>query len=69
MRTIGGRPGLVGPTLAMSPVSDPITRFRTLYKSTFDGIYAYAARALVPDHSEIDDVVAEVYLVAWRRID
>ncbi len=44
-------------------------RFRSLYKSTFNDIYAYAARALAPDWSEIDDVVAEVYLVVWRRID
>jgi RNA polymerase sigma-70 factor (ECF subfamily) len=44
-------------------------RFRSLYSSTFNDIYAYAARALAPDRSEIDDVVAEVYMVAWRRID
>jgi RNA polymerase sigma-70 factor (ECF subfamily) len=48
---------------------DPMSRFQTLYKSTFNEIYAYATRALVPDQSEIDDVVAEVYVVAWRRID
>jgi RNA polymerase sigma factor (sigma-70 family) len=51
------------------PLDDPISRFRTLYTSTFSDIYAYAARALAPDPSEIDDVVAEVYLVAWRRIE
>jgi RNA polymerase sigma factor (sigma-70 family) len=44
-------------------------RFRTLYRSTFSDIYAYTTRALASDQSEIDDVVAEVYLVAWRRID
>lgn len=44
-------------------------RFRTLYISTFSDIYAYATRALAADLSEIDDVVAEVYLVVWRRID
>jgi RNA polymerase sigma-70 factor, ECF subfamily len=48
---------------------DPIGRFRTLYESTFNDLYAYATRALSPDRSDIDDVVAEVYLVAWRRID
>ena len=68
MRTIGGKDGFDGSDLGNEPSDDPITRFRTLYKSTFSGIYAYAARALVPDQSEIDDVVADVYLVAWRRI-
>ncbi|MGH9079239.1 MAG: RNA polymerase sigma factor [Acidimicrobiales bacterium] len=48
---------------------DPTTRFRALYESTFKDIYAYAARALFPNQSEIDDVTAEIYLVAWRRLD
>jgi RNA polymerase sigma-70 factor (ECF subfamily) len=46
-----------------------MSRFQTLYKSTFTNIYAYATRALMPDQSDIDDVVAEIYLVAWRRIE
>ncbi len=50
------------------PSDDPIRRFRTLYISTFSDIYAYVTRAFMPDLSEIDDVVADVYLVAWRRI-
>jgi RNA polymerase sigma-70 factor (ECF subfamily) len=48
---------------------DRMGRFRSLYQSTFNDIYSYATRALSPDQSEIDDVVAEVYLVVWRRID
>jgi RNA polymerase sigma factor (sigma-70 family) len=44
-------------------------RFRSLYQSTFNDIFAYTTRALAPDESEIDDVVAEIYLVAWRRLD
>jgi RNA polymerase sigma-70 factor, ECF subfamily len=46
----------------------PRDRFRALYESTFPEIYAFVARR----HRlgvEIDDVVAETYLSAWRRID
>jgi RNA polymerase sigma factor (sigma-70 family) len=50
------------------PGADPMSRFRSLYQATFEDIYAYTTRALAPDHSDVDDVVAEVYLVAWRRI-
>jgi len=69
MRKIGARPRVGGSDPGDEPGNDPMSRFRTLYKSTFSDIYAYATRALAPDHSEIDDVVAEVYVVAWRRID
>jgi RNA polymerase sigma-70 factor, ECF subfamily len=69
MRTIGGDHGVDGSGPGHQHGEDPMGRFRFLYKSTFNDIYAYAARALAPDQSEIDDVVAEVYLVAWRRIE
>ena len=69
MRTIGAKPRVAGCHLGNESGVDPTSRFRTLYTSTFNDIHAYATRALVPDRSEIDDVVAEVYLVAWRRID
>ena len=69
MRTIGGEDRVDGSDPSDEPVDDPKSRFRTLYTSTFSDIYAYATRALAPDLSEIDDVVAEVYLVVWRRID
>jgi RNA polymerase sigma-70 factor (ECF subfamily) len=69
MRTIGGGHRFDGSDPGNEPFDDPTSRFRTLYTSTFSDIYAYATRALAPDQSEIDDVVAEVYLVAWRRID
>ena len=68
MRTIGARLRVGGSGPGNESGNDPACRFRTLYKSTFNDIYAYVTRALVPDHSEIDDVVSEVYLVAWRRI-
>jgi len=69
MRTVGGGHRFDGSHPGNEPGDDPMSRFRTLYKSTFSDIYAYATRSLAPDRSEIDDVVAEVYLVAWRRID
>ena len=68
MRTIWGH-RVDGSDAGEEYRDDRMGRFRSLYNSTFNDIYAYAARALAPDRSEIDDVVAEVYLVAWRRID
>jgi RNA polymerase sigma-70 factor, ECF subfamily len=69
MRAVGEERRIGGSDLADDSRADSSARFRALYKSTFSDIYAYATRALAPDPSEIDDVVAEVYLVAWRRID
>lgn len=69
MRTIGRRLRIEDPGPVEERTGDPMGRFRTLYESTFTDIYAYATRALAPDGSEIDDVVSDVYLVAWRRID
>jgi RNA polymerase sigma-70 factor (ECF subfamily) len=69
MRAVGGEHWISGSDSSHDSGDDPSSRFRTLYRSTFNDIHAYAIRALSPDQSEIDDVVAEVYLVAWRRID
>jgi RNA polymerase sigma-70 factor (ECF subfamily) len=69
MRTIGWGHRVDGSDAAKEYRDDRMDRFRSLYNSTFNDIYAYATRALAPDRSEIDDVVAEVYLVVWRRID
>jgi len=69
MRTVGGGHRFGGSDPDDESGDSPMSRFRILYKSTFSDIYAYATRSLAPDQSEIDDVVAEVYLVAWRRID
>jgi DNA-directed RNA polymerase specialized sigma24 family protein len=67
MRTIGARHRIGGSDPGHESGSDPTSRFRTLYESTFNDIYAYVMRALVPDHTEIDDVVAEVYLASIHR--
>lgn len=44
------------------------TRFRSLYESTFGEIYAFVARSRGTGGG-VDDVIAEIYLAAWRRID
>jgi RNA polymerase sigma-70 factor (ECF subfamily) len=69
MRTIGWGHRVDRSDPGIEHGDDRMGRFRSLYRSTFNDIYAYATRALSPDQSEIDDVVAEVYLVVWRRID
>jgi RNA polymerase sigma-70 factor, ECF subfamily len=41
-------------------------RFIGVYTACYDNIYAYAARRLGPDAA--DDVTAETFTIAWRRI-
>jgi RNA polymerase sigma-70 factor (ECF subfamily) len=41
--------------------------FRRLYEATYPRIAAYTRRRLSPDQA--DDVLAEVFLVAWRRFE
>jgi RNA polymerase sigma-70 factor, ECF subfamily len=45
------------------------TRFRALYDESLPRVFRYVSRALAPNLAECDDLVAEVYLVAWRRFD
>jgi RNA polymerase sigma-70 factor (ECF subfamily) len=44
-------------------------RFEALYVRHYQAIYAYVHRRLVGLGSEVGDVVAEVFSVAWRRLD
>lgn len=44
-------------------------RFRSLYVEHHDSIYAYVHRRLAGTGVEVRDVVAEVFAVAWRRLD
>ncbi len=44
-------------------------RFRTLYEASFTKMYAFAVRALPHDRSLVDDIVADIFLTVWRRID
>jgi RNA polymerase sigma-70 factor, ECF subfamily len=43
-------------------------RYRLLFERHWRRVLAYAARR-APDAATAEDVVAEVFLVAWRRID
>jgi RNA polymerase sigma factor (sigma-70 family) len=44
-------------------------RFRVLYDQSLPRVFSFITRALAPQVADADDLVAEVYLVAWRRID
>jgi RNA polymerase sigma factor (sigma-70 family) len=44
-------------------------RFEALYEAHYRLVYAYVHRRLVPAPSDVPDIVAEVFAVAWRRID
>ncbi|WP_250008850.1 sigma factor [Actinoplanes sp. M2I2] len=46
---------------------DRETRFRTLYAGAYADVLAFAQRRGIPDQAE--DVVAEAFLVVWRRFD
>lgn len=41
-------------------------RFRDVFDANLNGVRRYAARVVAP--SDIDDVVADTFLVAWRRL-
>src|SRR3954447_5395648 len=45
---------------------DRETRFSALFEAHFDAVRAYAWRR---DAASADDVAAETFLVAWRRLD
>lgn len=51
--------------MAVSPSDD--ARFRRLFTAHRDALWAYFVRRLNSD--EVPDAVAEVYLVAWRRVE
>lgn len=46
---------------------DPAERFTALYESSYGAIHAYAARRL--GELVADEIAAETFLVAWRRLD
>lgn len=47
---------------------DDTQRFRRVYELNYDAVHAFAYRRL-RDRSLAGDVTAEVFLVAWRRLD
>ena len=46
----------------------PAERFEHLYRANLAGILGYALRRC-PDSDDAADVVAETFLIAWRRLD
>lgn len=44
-------------------------RFAALYAVHYQAIFAYVYRRLAPRLGEVPDVVADVFAVAWRRIE
>ena len=50
-------------------VSDSLQRFEVLYKSCYQAIYAYVWRRIADGRDDVPDLVAEVFVVAWRRMD
>ncbi len=42
-------------------------RFAEMYETFFRPLYGYCIRRATPDR--VDDLVAETFLIAWRRID
>ncbi len=44
-------------------------RFDAFYAARYREIFAYVHRRLTPGGAEVSDVVAEIFAVAWRRID
>jgi RNA polymerase sigma-70 factor, ECF subfamily len=43
--------------------------FERLYRETYSDLVTYCRRRLPADSDTVDDVVAQVYLTAWRRLD
>ena len=50
----------------MASPADRQDLFRRIYEARYGAIAAYARRRV--DHHDADDVVAETFLVAWRRL-
>lgn len=46
--------------------TDAVDRFRTVYGDTYADVLRFVTRRVHPSHAE--DVVADVFLVVWRRL-
>lgn len=47
--------------------ADPAARFTTVYEESYGAIHAYAVRRVGAQMA--DEITAETFLVAWRRLD
>ncbi len=54
-------------TSTPAPRASREARFRAVYEATYDDLLRFAQRRVQPSHAE--DITAEVFLVAWRRMD
>lgn len=54
-------------TMDAPPGASPEDRFRALYRATYPDLLRFVQRRAHPTHAE--DVVADVFTVAWRRHD
>lgn len=50
-----------------APLTSAADRFRAAYGATYPDLLRFVSRRVHPSHAE--DVVADVFLVAWRRVD
>ena len=57
---------LASPVIEALDADDDARRFEAVYRTHYASVCAYARRRL-PERA--DDVVAETFLVAWRRLD
>lgn len=58
---------IVGSVLDMTQVMGDEARFEEIYRRHADAVHAYARRR--SDAVTADEVVADVFLVVWRRLD
>jgi RNA polymerase sigma-70 factor, ECF subfamily len=50
-------------------VLSPEARFDALYNAHYRAIYRYVFRRLAPRSDDVRDTVAEVFAIAWRRLE
>lgn len=60
--------GTVPPARRDAPDPDREARFRALYEAHYRAVQAYAMRRSA-EPSDVADIVAETFVVAWRRLD
>jgi RNA polymerase sigma-70 factor, ECF subfamily len=59
--------GSGSPWLTSAEVDGRALRFRAIYEANYDRILGYIIRRTEPD--AVDDIVAETFTIAWRRLD